>query len=404
MKHLAWSIVLLLLAPTLGRACSIPVFRYALERWELSKYEIAVFYERVLPPDLDKALKVLEAGSSAANITVVRVDLQGEVAPEYAKQWALQTKAKTLPWLSARLPETAASLPDAWAGPFTEANLGRVLDSPMRQRLVKHLSQGATTVFLLVPGDDDDANAKAGALLDKELARLAKIARLPELRAEDQLRFGVPLKIDFVGLKLKRDDPAERAFIQGLLNSEPDLNKVRGPIVFPVFGRGRLLCSLFGQDLTRDQLANVVRFVCGECSCQVKELNPGVDLLIAADWPGILAKSGPPAIPATTKDPLASAANPSSSTPPDSAPPAPQTSEANGADTLIAAAPATESEPNVVVPPSVPVEEVAQVAQVADCEGCLISNLVSRSRLFPAIGGAGILVLVTGLWVFLQRK
>src|SRR5262245_39476589 len=134
--HLA-ALLLIVLAPSLGSACSIPVFRYALERWELSRYEITAFYEGVLPPDLDKALKALESDASRANITVTRIDLQGDVAPAYAKQWALQAKDKTLPWLSARLPETDARLPDAWAGPFTEDNLRRVIDSPVRQQLVK---------------------------------------------------------------------------------------------------------------------------------------------------------------------------------------------------------------------------------------------------------------------------
>lgn len=382
------ALLLIVAAPTIGRACSIPVFRYALERWELSKYEITVFHERELPPDLDKALRALEAGAAPANITVSRVDLQGAVAPEYAKQWALQTKDKTLPWLSARLPETDARMPDAWAGPFTKDNLRRVLDSPARQQLVQRLSQGTTAVFLFLPGQDHDANAKAAAMLDKELARLGKIAQLPELRAEDQLRFGVPLKIDFVGLKLKRDDPAEQAFIKSLLNSEPDLDKVTGPIVFPVFGRGRLLCSLFGEDLDDKQLANVVRFVCGECSCQVKELNPGVDLLIAANWMEILEKSGPPAAPAPNQ-PMPVVAN--------KQPPAPPAS--NGEDILIAAAPANvDSEPNVVVPPSVPVAESSEHGD------CAVGNRASHFWLLTATGGAGALVLVTGFWVLLQRK
>jgi hypothetical protein len=385
-------------APNLGEACSIPVFRYALERWELSRYEITVFYERVLSPDLDKALKALEVGTPKANITVTRVDLQGKVAPEYAKQWALQTKEKTLPWLSARLPETDARMPDAWAGPFTEESLRRVIDSPVRQQLVQRLSQGATAVFLLLPGQDEDANAKAAELLDKELARLGKIAQLPELRAEDQLRFGVPLKIEFVGLKLKRDDPAEQAFIKSLLNSEPDLSKVTGPIVVPVFGRGRLLCSLFGEDLDGKQLANVVRFICGECSCQVKELNPGVDLLIAADWLEILDKSGPPAVPMPMPPmPMPSTPEVVSKTPVTL--PAPMPAVSNPEEVLIATAPSNgTAEPNVVVPPSIP------EAEVAECSECPIANLASHFWLLSAVGVAGVLVIATGIWVFAQRK
>src|SRR5256885_7319204 len=37
---------------------------------------------------------------------------------------------------------------------------------------------------------------------------------------------------------------------RSLLNSEEGLGDVKGPIAFPVFGRGRALCSLHDKDLT----------------------------------------------------------------------------------------------------------------------------------------------------------
>jgi hypothetical protein len=82
-----------------------------------------------------------------------------------------------------------------------------------------------------------------------------------------------------------------------LLRSEPGLEAVRGPVVLPVFGRGRLLCALHGQDIMADQLGQVARFLCAACSCRVKELNPGVDLLMAADWETMLKQSWPEAPP-----------------------------------------------------------------------------------------------------------
>jgi hypothetical protein len=379
---------ILLLVPTLGRACSVPVFRYALERWDLAKYEISVFYERVLPAELEAALKKLEAGSPKGNWTVVRVDLQGDVPPEYAKQWALQSDKKTLPWLAARLPETSAKMPDAWAGPFTQENLRRLLDSPARQRLVKQLSQGATAVFLLLPGKDEAANKKAAELLDRELARLSKIVQLPEPSPDGpQIRTGVPLKIEFVTQKLDRADPAEQAFVQSLINSDEDLSKVRGPIVLPVFGRGRLLCSLFGQDLDREQLAGVVRFLCGECSCTVKELNPGADLLIAADWHDILEKAGPPmpnAAPQISSPVAIAVADTKAPAPVESGPPVAASVSANEND---------------VVLPSVPVIEEGE-----RCGGCFVSDLATYHWLLASVGAAAVLVLLTGMWTVLRRQ
>ena len=55
-----------------------------------------------------------------------------------------------------------------------------------------------------------------------------------------------------------------------------------------IFGRGRALDALIGKGINADTIAEAAKFLCGACSCQVKRLNPGVDLLIAANWDTIL--------------------------------------------------------------------------------------------------------------------
>ena len=59
-------------------------------------------------------------------------------------------------------------------------------------------------------------------------------------------------------------------------------------IVFAFFGRGRVLTALHGKDLKAKELEEVAKFLCGACSCQVKELNPGIDLLFAVKWEAFL--------------------------------------------------------------------------------------------------------------------
>ena len=44
---LTW-LAVLLLAPAAGRACNVPVFRYALERWAADAYELVVFHREPL--------------------------------------------------------------------------------------------------------------------------------------------------------------------------------------------------------------------------------------------------------------------------------------------------------------------------------------------------------------------
>jgi hypothetical protein len=53
---------------------------------------------------------------------------------------------------------------------------------------------------------------------------------------------------------------------------------------FPVFGKGRVLPPLIGAGINKENALGDCSYLCGPCSCQVKNQNPGMDLLIKADW------------------------------------------------------------------------------------------------------------------------
>jgi hypothetical protein len=70
-----------------------------------------------------------------------------------------------------------------------------------------------------------------------------------------------------------------------LCGSEPDLDEYSNePVIFPVFGRGRALYALIGEGINTDNIREAVAFIVGPCGCEIKMLNPGVDLLMAANW------------------------------------------------------------------------------------------------------------------------
>jgi len=91
--------------------------------------------------------------------------------------------------------------------------------------------------------------------------------------------------LGFWVLRVSRTDPAERFLVRMLLATEADLNRRPGPLVFPVFGRGRALNALVGAGISEENLTRKAEFLLAACSCKVKEANPGVDLLLSADWP-----------------------------------------------------------------------------------------------------------------------
>ena len=60
-KILSILIGLALFTPQSAPGCTIPVFRFALEKWDLTTYEILVYHRGPLPADLQKALDQLNA-------------------------------------------------------------------------------------------------------------------------------------------------------------------------------------------------------------------------------------------------------------------------------------------------------------------------------------------------------
>lgn len=90
-------------------------------------------------------------------------------------------------------------------------------------------------------------------------------------------------------LRLARSDAREHAFIRRLLGAEADLADAKGPIVVPIFGQGRAVYALDGDGIRHGTIDTAATFLIGKCSCEVKEQNPGFDLLLAADGKALLA-------------------------------------------------------------------------------------------------------------------
>jgi hypothetical protein len=159
-----------------------------------------------------------------------------------------------------------------------------LLESPVRKKLAERLIEGETTVWIFLESGNVDKDTVALKLLKQELETAAR-----ELKEEAESmpdEFGVPeVTYSFSTLSVSRSDPNERMLLTLLLNSEPDLDKYSDePIIFPVFGRGRALYALIGEGIAADNIREAIAFLVGPCGCEVKMLNPGVDLLMAANW------------------------------------------------------------------------------------------------------------------------
>jgi hypothetical protein len=267
-------------------ACDVPVFRYALERWEPDAYRLTLLHSEPLN-EVEEALwdHMTQASSdpSSVNLRIRASDSDGVVDAGLEARW--KEEADASPWLALYYPSAAPLQTYLWAGPLTESNCEALLDSPARQKTAKALLDGNSAVFVLLESGDVDADRTAAEILERELAASEAELELPGATNEEVPDIDeTKLKIAFSTVRVSRQDPGERIFVEMLLGSEPGLRDVDAPMVFPVYGRGLALYALAGKGINSKTIREACAFVTGPCSCQVKDENPGVDILIALNW------------------------------------------------------------------------------------------------------------------------
>lgn len=288
---------LALFAETAALACNVPVFRYALERWHNDPYEIIVFHRGALDGEQAAVLERLKSPVTTlhrfANATVMDVDLDAADIPESMKALYNRLESKALPVIAVRYPGDMATRLAVWTAPLTDAAVNVILDSPARQKIAERILDGESAVWVMLESGDRKKDDAVAARLEREFKTLETTLDLPEAidgneaAAPVDLSHGPELKVAFSILRIPRTNPAEAFFIRALMRTEPDLfDYVNEPTVFPVYGRGRALYALVGAGITDDNIYTACRFLTGACSCEVKNLNPGVDMLMAVDWDG----------------------------------------------------------------------------------------------------------------------
>jgi len=280
-------------------ACSVPVFRYALERWRPDAYTVVVFHKGELKGESLKAVRYLEengAGFGVGNLKLNLVDVGKETDKEKLKALGALDD-KNLPLLVAFYPTSEREGLVAWSGALNEKNAQGLIHSPLRKELAKRLMKGDTAVWIYLECGDKALDDKKVELINKALRKIEKTMKLPAPdsgeETEDAPAANTPstegLKIKFSLLRLSPDNPQERFMVRTLMNSEDALDEYsQKPMAFPVFGRGRLLYALVDKGVNEDNIHEAASFLTGPCQCQIKAENPGVDLLLTVDWESMI--------------------------------------------------------------------------------------------------------------------
>ncbi len=254
-----------------ARACDVPVYRYALEHWNPDPYLVVILHHgpmdaaaRAIADNLEKQSRE----NLRANFDLQTIDAD-HPANDSERETGSSVSCDDGPRLVVRLPAASRVGGVAWQGRLDAGAIAAVTDSPCRHEIAKRLLAGDAVVWVLLQTGRKEADDAAAGLIENELQQPAGDG-LP------------PLPCSLV--RASRGDPAEKLLVETLLWAEPDLRGRDEPMAFPVFGRGRVLYALVGAGINSQTVRHALDFLIGGCSCTIKRQNPGVDLLLNADW------------------------------------------------------------------------------------------------------------------------
>ena len=121
------------LAASSARACKLPVFRYALERWTADRYKMVAIIDAAINDQTKEALAELQRLSdSQANVDVDIVDLSKLTEEEMWQVDGLDGSEET-PLLQVFFPERDGRRKLCWSGELTPAAIEAWRDSPLRR-------------------------------------------------------------------------------------------------------------------------------------------------------------------------------------------------------------------------------------------------------------------------------
>jgi len=269
-------------------ACTIPVFRFALDRWEADKFHLVLPQGVAKEPAIQDLLRPIRAnGKANLDITTSTDIAQQDTVLRYSRQ----------------------SDKPVWSGKLDAAALAAVLDSPARKKLVQQLLAGDSVIWVIADSGSPLDTVEVERI-EKRLKFLEQVASLPIQDPNDpdsQLGPGPPLKLKFTSLRLRRDDPAEFMLLRMLAGPKGEFDPATTSFAGAVFGRGRVLGAWPLDILDDASLEDACMFLVGRCGCRLKNESPGWDILLNLDWekalPAAATSDAKPAEAETTAPP-----------------------------------------------------------------------------------------------------
>lgn len=267
--------------------CDNPVYRYALENWEAGDFLL-----RAPPADrglLGRELQELARRGPGPNLRLLETAADDPDRPAAAAELVL---------LAPPAEEHSTGPAEVWRGPAEADALARIVDSPARREIGKRLLAGEAIVWVVVEAGEQglaDGLERLETLITNyietvtaqdEALKAAPPPVIPGVPAPEPIDKSAFWPPRMSVLRVRADDPEERV-LGAMLNAVLEQPAAAGPLVYPVFGRARVLGGIPLGELQAAKFRSASDFLTGACSCEVKEMNPGRDLLFVADWDSV---------------------------------------------------------------------------------------------------------------------
>ncbi|MEF8811801.1 MAG: hypothetical protein V5A47_12815 [Bacteroidales bacterium] len=264
-------------------SCSVPVFQYAMERWNQSFYDGVLLYKGSLSQEEKETFaefqEMLSKDNSVLNLRIEKLDVESN--PDQYEQLLQDNKPGKLPALALWYPREKGSNKPFWTGPLHMPVLETMMESAKFRELTNHLLEGSPVVWMLVqPAGQTDNNETVVRLKEGISKTVTEMKQNP--RFEDLLK-SEEGEVSFPVVEVSADNAGE-AVLLSMITGLKEGSGINEPLVIPVFGRGRALTTVSGKDISQESIYNIMRFLMSPCACQVKMASPGTDLLVKANW------------------------------------------------------------------------------------------------------------------------
>jgi hypothetical protein len=282
--------VALLFFSSVTFACDTPVYRYALERWMPDPFDVIVFHQGPLPPEDGQFVEdLIKKGIAQRSGWYVReVDVKGKLDADTQKVYQKHKTGFKLPFVLIRQLEKNGQMDMIWKGAYTKDSLEKVLFSKHRTEISERLAKG-DIVWVILEGSDPIKNQGLTKILEAELPKLQTELKPSTPAAEKEPGEAdtslPPRPLTLSSIRVSKQNPEEESLVNFLLQVAPaKAQKSQEPLVFIVFGRGRAIYVGEASEINYQTLESHGNFLVGPCSCEIKDQNPGRDLLFGVNW------------------------------------------------------------------------------------------------------------------------